>query len=146
MISIVSNSVSETELIAYKIAKYLKPNSIIAFKGGLGVGKTSFVRGLAKGLEISETISSPTYSLINQYNGKINLYHFDMYRILSLDDLYSTGFFDYLDTNSIIAIEWSENISSFLPSNTIYIEIEYTNQDTRILKITGDEIIENISY
>lgn len=129
-----SNSVSDTEQFACELAKSLHPGDVIAFTGGLGAGKTAFVRGLAKGLGVSGEVSSPTFSLVHEYAGAVPLYHFDMYRITDLDDLYSTGFFDYLESGGILAIEWSENIQGVLPDHTIYIEIEPIGEEQR--KIT----------
>ncbi len=134
-----SFSEQQTEKIACEIAKLLKKNDIIAFKGGLGAGKTSFVRGLAKGLELRDDVSSPTFAIVNEYRGEIPLYHFDMYKINSIEDLYSTGFFDYIDTDGIIAVEWSENISAALPDKHITVEIEHSGQDERNIIISGDE-------
>lgn len=134
-----SFSEQQTEEIACEIAKILKKKDIIAFKGGLGAGKTAFVRGLAKGLKLRDDVSSPTFAIVNEYRGKIPLYHFDMYKINTIEDLYSTGFFDYIDTDSIMAVEWSENISAALPDKYITVEIENCGQDERNIIISGDE-------
>ena len=101
MRSIVTNSAAETEQFAQELASSLKPNDVLAFSGGLGMGKTTFVRGLARGLGSSDEVSSPTFSLVHEYRGTPKLYHFDMYRVTSFDDLYSTGFFDYLETGRV---------------------------------------------
>ena len=112
----ISYSTAETEKIAAEFAQYVKNGDCIAFVGGMGMGKTAFVRGLAKGLGLKGEVCSPTFSLVNEYRSpNTTLYHFDMYRITSLDDLYSTGFFDYLDTDAVLAVEWSENITDALP-------------------------------
>ena len=131
-----SKNTEDTEQFAAEFAKQLKPGDVIAYLGGMGAGKTAFTRGLALGLSVSGEISSPTFALVHEYPGKIPLYHFDMYRITSLDDLYSTGFFDYLDTEAILAIEWSENISEILPDHTIYIEIKQVDSDENLREIT----------
>lgn len=142
MFEVKTNSVTETESLGEKFAKILKGNEVIALYGGLGVGKTSFVRGLANGLDISDHISSPTFSLVNEYNAKnFIVYHFDMYRVNSWDSLYSTGFFDYLD-NGVLIIEWSENIEFALPDNTIKIEIKKCddkNDNIRIICFNIDK-------
>ena len=105
-------SVQETEQLASEFAKELKCGDVVAFTGGMGAGKTAFVRGLAKGLGVSGEVSSPTYAIVNEYRGDPTLYHFDMYRVSSADDLFTTGYFDYLDQgDSILAVEWSENIT-----------------------------------
>lgn len=122
-----SRSVDETEAIAASLAKELHRGDVIAYTGTLGAGKTAFTRGLAKGLGTDGDVSSPTFALVHEYAGNPPLYHFDMYRITGLDDVYSTGYFDYLDQNGIIAIEWSENVPEILDENTIYIEL--TNPD-----------------
>ncbi len=135
----ITHSVEETEKIAQKLASVLKGNEVIAFFGGLGMGKTAFTRGLCKGLNFCEGVQSPTFSLVNQYNGDYTVYHFDMYRINTYDDLYSTGFFDYLDTG-VLVIEWSENIENALPDDYIRIEIEKGEDDNdRIINIEGIE-------
>lgn len=135
----ITHSVEETEKIAQKLASELKGNEVVAFFGGLGMGKTAFTRGLCKGLNFCDGVQSPTFSLVNQYNGDYTVYHFDMYRINTYDDLYSTGFFDYLDTG-ILVIEWSENIENALPEDYIRIEIKKGEDDNdRIINIEGIE-------
>ena len=104
---------------------------MIAYKGGLGAGKTTFTRGLAIGLGLGDNVTSPTFALVNEYCGDINLYHFDMYRITNEDDLESSGFYDYDFENNVAAVEWSENIADFLPKNTIYITINALNETER---------------
>lgn len=135
----ISKSTTQTEKFAFDFAKTLKPHDVIAFIGGMGAGKTAFVRGLAKGINVTDEVSSPTFALVHEYHGDIPLYHFDMYRISDLDDLYSIGFFDYLDLDAILAIEWSENITDFLPQNTIFIKINKLNDDEREFIITHKE-------
>ena len=135
----ISNSYLETERIAEKFAENLKGGEVIAFVGGLGMGKTCFMRGLAKGLGFSGDVSSPTFSLVNEYRGgRLPVFHFDMYRVSSFDDLYSTGFFDYLSENGVIAIEWSENISSALEKDTIYIMFERTGDNSRNITVKDE--------
>lgn len=133
-----SNSVSETEEIAEDLAKLIKKDDIIAFKGGLGVGKTAFTRGLVKGLNGIDCVSSPTFALVNQYEADIPVAHFDMYRISSLDDLYSIGFFDYLENGYLLIIEWSENIEPYL-ENAIGISITVNDDGSRDIVVTGDD-------
>lgn len=119
-----SYSASDTEKIAADFAGNLKGNEVLAMFGTLGMGKTAFVHGLAKGLGNNSEISSPTFAIVHDYGGNPHLYHFDMYRISTWDDLYSTGFFDYLDMGGILAVEWSENIENVLPDGYIRIEFE----------------------
>ncbi len=133
----ISHSVEETESFAEEFGRQLEGNEIIAMYGDLGAGKTSFTRGLARGLGVEETVSSPTFAIVNEYSGDFPLYHFDMYRIESWNDLDSIGFFDYID-NGVIVIEWSENIEGALPDNVIRVVIEKTeNENERIIKVEG---------
>lgn len=124
-----SYSASDTEKIASEFAKTLSGNEVLAMFGTLGMGKTAFVRGLAHGLGNTSEISSPTFAIVHDYGGNPRLYHFDMYRISTWDDLYSTGFFDYLDMGGILAVEWSENIENVLPEGYIRIELEKGKND-----------------
>ena len=135
----ISNSYKETENIAEEFAKTLNGGEVIAFIGGLGMGKTCFMRGLSRGLGYTGDVTSPTFALVNEYRGgRLPIFHFDMYRVASFDDLYSTGYFDYLEENGIIAAEWSENISSALDDNTIYIIFERTGDNSRNITITDE--------
>ncbi|MCR5652837.1 MAG: tRNA (adenosine(37)-N6)-threonylcarbamoyltransferase complex ATPase subunit type 1 TsaE [Ruminococcus sp.] len=133
----ISKSVEQTEEFAEEFSKNLNGNEIIAMYGELGAGKTAFARGLAKGFGVEDNVSSPTFAIVNEYNGVYPLYHFDMYRIESWNDLDSIGFFDYID-NGVIIIEWSENIEGALPENVIKVNISKTdNENERIFKIEG---------
>lgn len=118
-----TNSPAETQALAFRLAKRLRGGEVLAFTGGMGMGKTAFTRGLAIGLGAGDVAQSPTFALINEYTGRLVVEHFDMYRIETWDDLYSTGFFDYLDTDRVLVIEWSENIDGALPENTVYIHM-----------------------
>lgn len=132
-----SHSVEETEDFAEQFSKKLTGNEIIAMYGGLGAGKTSFTRGLARGLGVDDGVSSPTFAIVNEYSGNYPIYHFDMYRIEDWNDLESIGFFDYIN-NGVIIIEWSENIEGALPSEIIKIYIDKNdNEGERIIKIEG---------
>ncbi len=136
---IITHSPQETIEIAGKLGALLKKGDMIAYKGTLGAGKTTFTRGLAIGLGLPDCVTSPTFALVNEYCGKINLYHFDMYRIQSEDDLESSGFWDYDFRNNIAVIEWSENITGFLPESTIYITINAVGDtDREIIIEDGD--------
>ena len=133
----ITNSAEQTAQLGERLAAKLKGTEVIALFGGLGMGKTAFTRGLARGLGAGDVVSSPTFALVNEYSGRVPVYHFDMYRVNSRDDLYSTGFFDYLDTG-VLVIEWSENIEGALPENALRITIsrgEHDNQ--RIFDIEG---------
>ena len=146
MAEFITKSVSETENIAEQLGKIVAKNAVIAMFGDLGAGKTAFTRGFARGMGIDCDVSSPTFALVNEYRGKdCNLYHFDMYRISGWDDLYSTGYFDYLDAGGCLIIEWSENIEAVLPENCIRVSITKTENFTeRKIEISGAEGIENI--
>lgn len=136
--SFTTNSPSETQALAERIAAGLHGGEVIAFTGGMGVGKTAFTRGLAVGLGAGDVASSPTFAIVNEYEGRMTLEHFDMYRIETWDDLYSTGFFDYLDTDRVLAIEWSENIEGALPEDTIYVDIRPgETDDQRVITVRG---------
>ena len=141
MTEIITKSPRETETFAEEFAKTLAGGEVIAFKGSMGMGKTCFTRGLARGLGFSGQVNSPTFALVNEYiGGRLSLYHFDMYRITDFDDLCSTGFFDYLDTNAVLAIEWSENIEGALPENAVKITIlRGENDNQRIFEIEGTD-------
>lgn len=132
-----SCSVEETEKIAFELSEKLNGTEVIAMYGDLGAGKTAFTRGLVKGFEIEDSVSSPTFSLVNEYIGDFPVYHFDMYRIDSWEDLYSIGFFDYMG-NGLIVIEWSENIEGALPDDVIKVTItKGVSNDERIIEIEG---------
>ena len=135
-----TESYEETEEIAFRLAQTLKGTEIIAMFGGLGAGKTAFTRGLARGLDIEDGVSSPTFALVHEYEGKFPIYHFDMYRINTFDDLYTTGFFDYMD-NGVMVIEWSENIENALPDNCIRVYIKVISENEREIEIEGAEDI-----
>lgn len=137
--SFVSNSPADTKKAGAKFASLLCGGEIIAFYGDLGAGKTCFITGLAEGLGFTGEVSSPTFAIINEYlGGRLNLYHFDMYRVISWDDLYSTNFFEYAESGGVLAVEWSENIESALPENTIRITIKHLDETKRLITIKGE--------
>lgn len=120
--------------MAKEFAATLKGNEVIALYGGLGMGKTTFVRGLCSYFNIDSGVSSPTFAIVNEYQGSIKIFHFDMYRINSWDDLYSTGFFDYMG-HGLCVIEWSENIEAALPTDTVRFELSKgENENCRIIR------------
>lgn len=130
-----SHSYEDTVKIGEELGKNLKGTEVIALFGGLGMGKTALTTGISKGLGAENCVSSPTFALVNEYHGRVNIYHFDMYRISTWEDLYSIGFFDYLDSG-VLVIEWSENIENALPENYIKIIIEKgNNENERILTV-----------
>ena len=138
----ISNSPECTEKIAEDFGKSLKGGEIIAFKGNLGMGKTCFTRGLARGVGFTGDVTSPTFALINEYlGGRLNVFHFDMYRISSWEELYSCGFFEYIEENGVVVVEWSENIENALPENTVKVIIEKgEDENSRIITVEGLDI------
>lgn len=139
---VITKNPHETEALACRLASCLKGDEIIAFYGDLGAGKTTFTRGIAKYFHTKEDVSSPTYAIAHEYEGdRFKIYHFDMYRITSYEDLESTGFFDYIGKGLII-IEWSENVEQFLPENIIKVDIKKNpdEETQRIIDIEGIEI------
>ncbi len=140
----ISHSPEETEKIGFRLGSLLSGGEVIAYRGGLGMGKTCITRGLAEGLGFKGEVTSPTFALINEYiGGRLPLYHFDMYRISSWEDLYSTGFFDYQEQGGVIAAEWSENIENALPQNTITVTFKRINDTEREITIEGINLEEN---
>ncbi len=140
MTTIITNSAQETEQLGERLAKQLTGAETIALFGGLGMGKTAFTRGLCRGLGTGEVVSSPTFALVNEYTGRCPVYHFDMYRVTTWDDLYSTGFFDY-QGSGVLVIEWSENIEGALPEDAIRVTIARGEHDEqRVFTIEGVEL------
>lgn len=129
-----SESVKDTEKYGYRLAKELASGTVVAMYGGMGMGKTALVRGIAAGLGLAAEVSSPTFALVHDYGGRPSLVHFDMYRITGWEDLYSTGFFDYLDAGCILAVEWSENIASALPEDAICLHFSRVDENTRLIE------------
>ena len=134
-----TSSAEETIALGKKIGEKLRGGDIIAFRGGLGAGKTTMTRGIALGMGLRDEVSSPTFALVNEYRGAIKLCHFDMYRVSGALDLESTGFFDYLSNDCVVAIEWSENIIIDLPNGYITIDFSLISGETREITVIGDE-------
>ncbi|MBQ6832293.1 MAG: tRNA (adenosine(37)-N6)-threonylcarbamoyltransferase complex ATPase subunit type 1 TsaE [Oscillospiraceae bacterium] len=133
----VTNSPEETEALGMRLAAKLRPGTVIAYQGDLGAGKTAFTRGLARGLGADEPVTSPTYTIVNEYlSGRMPLFHFDMYRLRSADDLFDIGWEDYLERGGVCAVEWSENVADALES-PVQVLIEKTGDTTRTVTITG---------
>ena len=131
-----TRSAAETEKLGAALAQKLQPGDVIAFRGGLGAGKTAFTRGLARGLGIAEPVTSPTYTIVNEYlNGRLPLFHFDMYRIGDSEELFDLGWEDYLAREGICAIEWSENVEDAL-EDPIVVSIERDDSDEELRHIT----------
>ena len=144
MQTFISRSEAQTEAVGEQFAKNLADGSVVAMYGDLGAGKTAFTRGLAHGMGFDGEVSSPTFALVHEYPADIPIYHFDMYRITTWDDLYSTGFFDYLDMGGVLVIEWSENIENCLPENSIRVSISKNdNENERIITLERGAEIED---
>ena len=126
----VTNSPEETEALGEMLAGRLEPGTVIAFTGDLGAGKTAFVRGLARGLGITERVTSPTFTIVNEYEGgRLPLFHFDMYRLGSADELFDIGWEDYLARGGVCAVEWSENVSDDLEEGCLRVDIRRGERD-----------------
>ena len=134
---ILTHSPEETEAVGMALAQVLTPGAVIAYRGDLGAGKTAFTRGLARGLGYAEPVTSPTYTIVNEYlGGRLPLFHFDMYRLRSADDLWDIGWDDYLDRGGVCAVEWSENVTDAL-EDPITVNIEKTGEDSRRITVEG---------
>ena len=145
MMIFLTNSPEETEKVGFALARVLEPGTILAYRGDLGAGKTAFTRGLARGLGFTDMVTSPTYTIVNEYlGGRLPLFHFDMYRLHSSDDLWDIGWEDYLDRNGICAVEWSENVDDAL-ENPLNITIEKTGEESRRITIEGGEFLADLS-
>lgn len=133
--TIISNSWEQTFEAGKTLAKKLSPGDVIAFHGDLGAGKTVFVRGLAEGLGLDARVTSPTFTIVNEYEGDIPLFHFDMYRLSGSDELFEIGWEDYLARGGICAVEWSEITEDAFPENTINIYIKKIDDNSREITI-----------
>ncbi|MDE5992650.1 MAG: tRNA (adenosine(37)-N6)-threonylcarbamoyltransferase complex ATPase subunit type 1 TsaE [Oscillospiraceae bacterium] len=147
MISLSTASPEETIAFAEQIGRLLRGGDIIAYRGGLGAGKTTFTRGIALGMGLPDEVYSPTFALVNEYRGKgLTLYHFDMYRIMNAEALETTGFYDYISEDAVIVCEWSENIADCLPENVITVTIETMGENVRKITVEGDERFDTAGY
>lgn len=138
----ITHSPDETRALGRTLAQALQGGAVVAFTGDLGAGKTAFVSGMAEGLEIEERVTSPTFTIVNEYEGgRLPLFHFDMYRLGSADELFHIGWEDYLARNGVCAVEWSENVDEALDGDTIRVDISRGEDDnTRIITIEGGEL------
>lgn len=141
-----THSPEETEALGEALGRRLRGGEIVAYYGDLGAGKTAFTRGLARGLDISARVTSPTYTIVNEYlGGRLPLFHFDMYRLSSADDLFDIGWEDYLQRGGVCAVEWSENVQEAL-ENAVTVRIEKRSDETREITIEGNTDYENFSF
>ena len=141
----ITNTVEETEAVGAALGRRLTPGTVIAYRGDLGAGKTAFTRGLAKGLGATDRITSPTYTIVNEYlSGRLPLFHFDMYRLADAEELWDIGWEDYLERGGICAVEWSENVQSAL-EEPVCITLEKLSETARRITIEGGELLEDLS-
>ena len=143
---ILTNSPAETEAVGAALGRILQPGTVLAYRGDLGAGKTAFTRGLAKGLGCGDIVTSPTYTIVNEYlSGRLPLFHFDMYRLRSSDDLWDIGWEDYLERGGVCAVEWSENVEDAM-EDAIRVIIEKTGEDSRRITIEGGHCLADLSF
>ncbi len=141
----ITNSPAETEAVGAALGRCLRPGALLAFRGGLGAGKTAFTRGIAAGLGCTEPVTSPTYTIVNEYpGGRLPLFHFDMYRLRSSEDLWDIGWEDYLERGGICAVEWSENVADAM-ENPITVTIEPLGDTARRITIEGGDQLADFS-
>ena len=138
----ITKSEDETRALAKRLAERLKPGDVILYTGDLGAGKTAFTKGLADFFGSTEQVTSPTFALVNEYPGRVPIFHFDLYRISGFDDLYAIGFFDYLDRGGILAVEWSENVPELETEleRVVKIGIEKSGDNERKITVSGVEL------
>ena len=132
----ISHSVSETEALGEQLGRRLRSGDVVAYLGGLGMGKTAFTRGLARGMGCQDRVTSPTFTIVNEYRGELPLFHFDMYRIPDSDALFDIGWEDYLDRRGVCAVEWSENVADAMPAGTVYVTIRRHGENDNWREIT----------
>ena len=134
-----SHSEQETEAIGQRLGQALQPGTVLAYQGDLGMGKTAFTRGLARGLGCAGRVTSPTFTIVNEYEGRIPLFHFDMYRLENSDALFDIGWEDYLSRGGVCAVEWSERVTDALPEDTVWVTIARhpERDDWRIITVEG---------
>ena len=141
----ITRSTEETERLGERLGRLLRGGEIIAFSGGLGAGKTAFTRGLARGLEIPMRVTSPTYTIVNEYTGgRLPLFHFDMYRLGSEDELFDIGWEDYLRRGGVCAVEWSENVRGAM-EDAILVDIDRLSDEVRQITIEGGAAYADLS-
>ncbi len=141
----ITNSPEQTEAVGAALGNILKPGTILAYRGDLGAGKTAFTRGLARGLGYHDPVTSPTYTIVNEYlSGRMPLFHFDMYRLRCADDLFDIGWDDYLERGGVCAVEWSENVWEAM-EGAITVQIDKLSEDTRKITVEGGVGLADIS-
>ena len=145
MTEFITNSPAETENLGAALGKLLPAGTVLAYRGDLGAGKTAFTRGLARGLGCNELVTSPTYTIVNEYlGGRLPLFHFDMYRLRSSEDLWDIGWEDYLERGGVCAVEWSENVADAL-EDALTITIEKLGETSRRITLEGGDFLADLS-
>ena len=140
----ITHSPAETEKIGEALGNIIPAGTVIAYRGDLGAGKTAFTRGLARGLGYKEAVTSPTYTIVNEYlGGRLPLFHFDMYRLASAEDLWDIGWEDYLDRNGVCAVEWSENVEEAM-EDAMSVTIERLGESDRRISIEGGDFLADL--
>ncbi len=137
---VLSASEQETERLGEQLGARLRPGGVLAFYGGLGAGKTAFIRGVARGLGVEGRVTSPTFTIVNEYPGRVPLFHFDMYRLGSSDELFDIGWEDYLARGGVCCVEWTENVEDAIPPEAVRVRIEKTGEQERVIDIEGEGI------
>ena len=137
---VISSSEQETRELGKRMSQKVTPGTVISLRGSLGAGKTVFAKGFALGLGITEAIVSPTFTLVQEYDGRLKLYHLDLYRLSGEDEFESMGGEDFLYSDGVALIEWSEKIEDMLPDDTIFINITINEDLTRSIEIRGMEL------
>ena len=141
----ITHSPEETEAVGCALGKVLSPGTVIAYSGDLGAGKTAFTRGLARGLGCTDPVTSPTYTIVNEYlSGRLPLFHFDMYRLRSAEDLWDIGWDDYLERGGICAVEWSENVREAM-DGAVTVAIQKLSEESRQITIEGGDCLADLS-
>ena len=139
-----THSAAETEALGCRLGCALTPGTVVAYRGGLGMGKTAFTRGLARGLDCRGRVTSPTFTIVNEYQGRIPLFHFDMYRLPDADALFDIGWEDYLDRGGVCAVEWSENVTEAM-EGAVSVTIDVLGENTRRITISGGDFLADLS-
>ena len=139
---IITHSPEETRALGARLARLLQPGAVVAFTGDLGAGKTAFISGMAQGLDIPERVTSPTFTIVNEYEGgRLPLFHFDMYRLGSADELFHIGWEDYLARGGVCAVEWSENVAEAIEDDAVRVDIAREEDDnSRIIRVEGVQL------
>jgi tRNA threonylcarbamoyladenosine biosynthesis protein TsaE len=133
---VITRSAADTQRFGQKLAKQLKPGDLVCFSGGLGAGKTCLIQGIARGLQVKDYVNSPTFKIINEYQGRMPVYHFDLYRLEGLTALSGLGYEEYFYGQGVSLVEWSEKITSFLPKLYLQIELRSIDEHTRKIILT----------